>query len=174
MWAEVVTWHVNVEAYLSVWHSLWPWGCVCMWKRDSWIITLFPFLRRIKGETIWLCSVWEPLSLHGFQFRPPQHISNATASHCNLLQENWKNPRCKSVCVGPECAGWILTLLFAVSVRGQSSSLSPIWVCESCSYCNLRKEKERGKKRICRFSKAKRKDGSGPICWPPGKLSGGI
>lgn len=39
------------------------------------------------------------------------------------------------------------SLLFSVSLRGQSSSLSPIWVSESCSYCNLRKEKERGGKK---------------------------
>lgn len=59
------------------------------------------------------------------------------------------------------------TLLFSVSLRGQSSSLSPIWVSESCSYCNLRKEKERrGKKGFAAFPKQREKMAVVPLADP--------
>lgn len=92
---------------------MWPWGCACMWKRDSGIRHCFHSSDESKARlSVSVLFESAPLSLHGFQIRPPQHISNATASPCNLLQENWKNPRCKSVCVGPGCAGWLLHAAF--------------------------------------------------------------
>lgn len=100
MQAGVATPRVNVEAYLlacvlSLTNTFCGPENVCERERFT-NRTLFPLnysKARLYGAVLFE-SV--PLSPHGFQFHPPQHISNAIASYCNLLQANWKIPRCES------------------------------------------------------------------------------
>lgn len=122
------------------------WACACMWEteiQESYIVSISsPSQRQDYMALFCLRACHRPFN--GFQFQPPQHISNAIASYCNLLQANWKIPRCESVCVGSECTGWLLTLFFFLYMA-RSPACPPIWVCECWSSCNqvLRKGKEK-------------------------------